>query len=391
MKIKKSLFAIVALPMFLVSCQGSVANLQLPNDGKTIQNAQGKEELINAIGATVQATSTDALGISIEDSSISFDLHNDFSTTDKKTIANTNISLGLNNFYYKTGAEGLFSPRPEDLKLYTQLGGATHANLLSKLTDHGKELNFLIPEFDINLDGNYAFGSYIQDKNVYVDLSNDDLYNDIANFANTLMKLMHPNSNYDFATKYPDRKVYFSPCWDYDEFPIMDDETFTQELLDEFDSLPQSGTYRDHGNGVYSYSGNVPLHEMDDVFEELIDNDILGNEYFKGGNFLDNIFEGNHFDFNLFDEDLLEDAFDDIVFSNKSSMEYAAVFNQHGIDSLAFTGVVEGTTRNRFDSYSIPVYNTITTKASFNFKVNFTYGTDVSFPVIDTTEYKPAK
>lgn len=387
MKIKKSLLGLFSAPLLLVSCGETGPIAGLPNGGTTIAHAQGKEQINNAIQETINATSNDAIGLKIADANIDFDYGSTFTTADSKVLAETGVNLGINDFNFLGGAQGLFSRNPDDVALYTKTSAKTRAGLVSKLTDYGKELKFRMPEFEKSYKGDYAFGASIQERMMYIDVSNDDLYNTIADVANTIAKILNPTTSFDFATAYPDRKVSIPTHWDNDDFPLIEEKTFLDALLKEFDDLPENGTYLDHGDNIYSYSGRVKNSDLEDVFEELFDNDLIPTDLFEN----DKIFDDDMFDDNLFEDDVFEDAFDDIVFSRDSSMEFAAVFGPQGLQSVSFSSSLQGKSKHALDFFRLPIFRTATTKASFNLKIEFSYGTDVQFPALDTTEYVPLR
>lgn len=384
MKIKKSLLSLFALPVLLVSCGQGNSIAGLPSGGHNMAQAQGKEEMNNAIQATVNATTDDAIGAKIQNANLVFDYQSTFTDRNSTILGNTGASLDVTNFNFLGGAEGLFSRNPDDVALYTTTSATAKANLTSQRTDYGKQIDFKMPELVKNFQGDYAFGANIQNRNMYFDLSNDSLYYTISDIANTVAKIVDPTSNFDFAISFPDRKVYAPTDWDLDDFPLLEEETFTQKLFDEFDSLPEVGEYKDHGNGTYSYSGSFHYRDLDDVFEEFFDNDIIDNDLFEN----DKIFDNDAFDDNILDTDIFEDAFDDIVYDSTSTLTFVALFGSKGIQSLTFDGKVSGKAKHRLESRE-PFYKTTETKADFNFKVDFFYGKDVEFPTLNTSEYVP--
>lgn len=360
MKLRKQNIALVLLPLLLVSCGDSTSNneTKLPNSGTVVTADIGKTQLKKAFASTANLDeNNDAIGLKVSGAHLETAVETNVSYSGI-TVGKIAASFKLTNGTFNVGVKGMTGDKAADFKAYA--GASVNVNGNLSITSNTPDSTGTMQESTTtrNYDGTYSVSASIDNSTLYADLSNKEVFSLANTFLSTQMITLPTSGKIKTALDMKDS-----------DFPLItssDTEELDKAYQEFYQSLPEGGTYKDHGNDVYSYSGTVTGEEL--------------NKY-------------------LGDDTSVSDSLSaDLSFDAASSYDYALIFNDKGFESFgiectAKLNVTSNLSSNTLDSSSddvtVPLSYSATgsVEAKFGVKIELVTGNDVSFPTINDADY----
>lgn len=360
---KKSLISLLFLPLLITSCGGNAGNeTKLPNNGTAIDRTVGKEKLKAAVKSEVDSKDeSDAFGFSVKDAHFSETLDGSLAVANQ-SIATISSKVEAKNGTFNFGIKGLTGTKANDLTATLSASinvtgnyNTTYNNQITMPTAVADAS--IAPSTNMEFKGDYAVSANLLENNLYLDLSNKQVYSLVSTLLGTNSALLPASGKAKFALNLKD-----------ESFPIVDStdaEKFDENYEEFYESLPDDGEFKDHGKAGYSYSGKISATELNKKKDD--DSDTSKS-----------IIPTSSYNYN---------------YSADSAFNYALIFNESGfvsfgIDaSLGLSMTIEtGTT----DVYGYGYKMTYNGTVSFGLKFEFLKGSDVKFPTVDTSAYTAA-
>ncbi len=348
---KKNLITLLFLPVLITSCSGSTGNeTKLPNNGTAIDRAVGKEKLKAAVKSEVEPEGdNDAFGFSISGAHFSESFTGGI-TVANQSVATISSKIEAKNGKINFGVKGHTGKSANDfratLSASININGNYNTTYNTQIAVPTADASAAAtPSTNAEFKGDYAVSADLFEKNLYVDLSNKQVFSLLSTFLGQYTSSLPASGKAKVALNMSD-----------EDFPLISniDTTEFDDAYEEFySSLPDDGEFKDHGKAGYSYSGKLTGTKLN---EEVSSDSSTSNSL-------------------------------SYTFGADSSFSYALIFNESGFVSFGIDANLGITTTVDLGTTDIGYKMNYSGNLSFGLKFEFLRGNDVKFPTVDTSAY----
>lgn len=360
---QKRYVSLLFIPLFLASCGNAGNETKLPNSGTAIDTTVGKEKLKAAVKSeiTPDESKSDAFGFTINGAHISENMDGSI-TMGGQSLATLASKIEARSGIFNFGVKGMTSSSANDFRATLSAGininGASSVTYNQNITAPVSvdRTDTVSPLTNVEFKGNYKASIDILENNLYIDLSNKQVFSFISTYFGQLTSSLPANGKMMIPLGLEDK-----------DFPLIDANNvadFDAGYEEFFKDLPQGGEFKDHGNAGFSYSGKMGK----DALEKQIEDDKATDESLKG-------------------------AF--VAVNADSYFGYSLLFKETGFVSFGIDASIGFNMTADLSSQMMPGMNavkfTVSGNISFGMKFKFLRGDDVKFPTVKTKDFTETK